>query len=245
MIAAAKTAGAKFKAVLPGLTEAGAAQGVGRTSFWVMDQRPGGLTLTMTPRGVGEKRSLSCVLYAPPHAGITLDAAVAHVRAVMGLGEPTSLDQSGAGASWFLGPVPDQKRIGVSVAPADGDAATSIAVITPGTLQSTTEAAPTTAAEAGLKAAVAQLKLTLPRAINENVAVTDVRVEGMTVVYVAEVKSGAATQEMSVLEYDMKQTLCASDARAMFHDGISVAYEYWRPAPQRTLLGTITISACP
>jgi hypothetical protein len=50
-------------------------------------------------------------------------------------------------------------------------------VITPQHAQTLSPAA------VALKAAVAQLKLTLPRDLNESVTATDVRVEDMTIVY--------------------------------------------------------------
>ena len=107
----------------------------GDTSYWVMDARPRGLTLSMTAVGSDAKHSLSCIVYAPPHADLTLDGAIAHIRAVMSLGEPSDRHEASSarpsGASWFIGPALDQQRIGADIASADSDAASSIAVITP------------------------------------------------------------------------------------------------------------------
>jgi len=41
-----------------------------------------------------------------------------------------------------------------------------------------------------LKAAVAQLKLTLPRDLNDSVTATDVRADDMTIVYVLDIRPG-------------------------------------------------------
>ena len=48
--------------------------------------RPRGLTLSMTAIGSDAKHSLSCIVHAPPRSSLTLDGAIAHIRAVMGLG---------------------------------------------------------------------------------------------------------------------------------------------------------------
>src|ERR1700729_2902213 len=85
-IDAAKAAGATFKFALSGRPEAQMAQAWGDTSYWVMDARPRGLTLSMTAIGSDAKHSLSCIVYAAPRAGLTLDGAVGHIRAVMRLG---------------------------------------------------------------------------------------------------------------------------------------------------------------
>lgn len=134
-IDAAKAAGATFKFALSGRPEAAMARAWGDTSYWVMDARPRGLTLSMTAIGSDAKHSLSCIVYAPPRSSLTLDGAIAHIRAIMGLGEPSDRHEAGpvrpSGASWFIGPALDQQRIGADIAGADSDAASSIAVISP------------------------------------------------------------------------------------------------------------------
>src|ERR1700722_19030587 len=134
-IEAAKAAGATFKFALSGRPGADMANAWGDTSYWVMDARPRGLTLSMTAVGSDAKHSLSCIVYAPPHADLTLDGAIAHIRAVMSLGEPSDRHEASparpSGASWLIGPALDQQRIGADIASADSDAASSIAVITP------------------------------------------------------------------------------------------------------------------
>src|ERR1700735_2799586 len=171
-IDAAKAAGATFKFAFSGRPEADMAHAWGDTSYWIMDNRRVGLTLSMTAIGSNARHSLSCIVYAPPHAGLTLDGAVAHIRAIMRLGEPADRHDAGpdrpAGVSWRIGPALDQQRIGADIASADSDAASSIAVITP-------QHAPTKSpAAVALKAAVAQLKLTLPRDLNDSVTATNV-----------------------------------------------------------------------
>jgi hypothetical protein len=239
-IEAAKAAGATFKFALSGRPEADMAHGFGDTSYWVTDNRPRGLTLSMTAIGSDAKHSLSCIVYAPPRSTLTLDGAIAHIRAIMVLGEPADRHAAGtagpSGASWLVGPPQDQQRIGVDIA--DSDAASSIAVITPQHAQTLSPAA------VALKAAVAQLKLTLPRDLNESVTATDVCVEDMTIVYVLDIKPAHEVPDMKVLEHAMTEKLCASDMRATIATGVSVTYEYWTPGPARKLRGKFNIAAC-
>jgi hypothetical protein len=241
-IDAAKTAGARFKFALSGRPEADMAHGFGDTSYWVMDDQPRGLTLSMTAIGSDTKHSLSCIVYAPPRSGLTLDGAIAHIRAVMGLGEPSDRHEAGlarpAGASWFIGPALDQQRIGADIASADSDGPSSIAVITPQPAQNRSPAA------VALKAAVRQLKLTLPRDLNESVTATDVRAEDMTIVYVLDIKAGHEVPDTKALQNAMTEKLCASAMRATIASGVSVTYEYWTPGAGRELRGKVNISAC-
>jgi hypothetical protein len=241
-IDAAKAAGATFKFALSGRPEADMAHAWGDTSYWVMDDRPRGLTLSMTAIGSDAKHSLSCIVYAPPRSSLTLDGAIAHIRTSMGLGEPAERHEADparpSGASWFIGPAPDQQRIGVDVASADSDAASSIAVITPQHAETPSPAA------LALKAAVARLKLTLPRDLNDSVTATDVRAEDMTIVYVLDIRRGHEVPDMKALQDAMTKKLCASDMRATIATGVSVAYEYWMPGPTRKLRGKFNIEAC-
>jgi hypothetical protein len=242
-IEAAKTAGATFKFALSGRPEADMAHAWGDTSYWVMDNRPRGLALSMTAVGSDAKHSLSCIVYAPPHADLTLDLAIAHIRAAMGLGEPSDRHEADptrpSGASWLVGPALDQQRIGADIAGPDSDAASSIAVITPRQAQTPSSTA------VALKAAVAQLKLTLPRDLNESVTATDVRAEDMTIVYVLDIKPGHEIPDMKVVQDAMAEKLCASDMRATISAGVSVTYEYWTPGPTRKLRGKFNIATCP
>jgi hypothetical protein len=134
-IDAAKAAGASFKFALSRRAEADMAHAWGDTSYWVMDDRPRGLTLSMTATGSDAKHTLSCIVHAPPRSKLTLDGAIAHIRAIMRLGEPADRHEADSarpgGASWFIGPAPNQQRIGADIAGADSDAVSSIAVITP------------------------------------------------------------------------------------------------------------------
>lgn len=131
----AKAAGAKFKFAVSGQPEAQAILSNG-TTYWVTDDRVHGLTVTMTAIGSAADRQLSCIVYAPPHTGITLDDAIARVRAAMGIGAPTrtqnNVSAGEIGASWFIGTDPVEQRIGVDIAAPNSDAPTSIAVITRG-----------------------------------------------------------------------------------------------------------------
>jgi hypothetical protein len=160
----------------------------------------------------------------------------------MGLGEPSDRHEAGlarpAGASWFIGPALDQQRIGVDIASADSEVASSIAVITPQHAQTPSPAA------VALKAAVMQLKLTLPRDLNESVTATDVRAEDMTIVYVLDIRPGHEVGNMKALEDTMTEKLCASAMRATIVSGVSVSYEYWTPGPDRKLRRKVNISAC-
>jgi len=65
-IEAAKAAGATFKFALSGRPEVDMAHAWGDTSYWVLDDRPRGLMLSMTAIGSDAKHSLSCIVYAPP-----------------------------------------------------------------------------------------------------------------------------------------------------------------------------------
>jgi hypothetical protein len=56
-IAAAKAAGATFKFALSGRSEAQMAHAWGDTSYWVMDNRPRGLTLSITAIGSDAKHT--------------------------------------------------------------------------------------------------------------------------------------------------------------------------------------------
>jgi hypothetical protein len=241
-IDAAKAAGARFKFALSGRPEADMAHAWGDTSYWVMDDRPRGLTLSMTAVGSDTKHSLSCIVYAAPRSRLTLDGAIAHIRAAMGLGEPSDRHEASqarpGGASWFIGPALDQRRIGADIASADSDAASSIAVITPQPAQTPSPAA------VALKAAVAQLKLTLPRDLNESVTATDVHADDMTIVYVLDIKPGHEVGNMKALEDTMTEKLCASAMRATIVSGVSVTYEYWTPGPTRILRGKVHIATC-
>lgn len=209
-----------------------------------MDERPRGLTLSMTAIGSDAKHSLSCIVHAPPRSSLTLDGAIAHVRAVMGLGQPEDRHEASpagpSGAGWLVvGPAPDQQRIGVDIASADSDAASSIAVITPQHAQTQSPAA------SALKAAVAQLKLTLPRNLNDSVTATDVRAEDMTIVYVLDIRPGHEIPDMKIVQNAMTDKLCTSDMRATIAAGASVTYEYWTPGLTRKLRGKFTVAACP
>ena len=242
-IVAAKAAGATFKFANSGRTEAAMAHAWGDTSYWGMDNRPRGLTVSMTAVGSGARHTLSCILYAPPRSGVTFEAALGHIRAVMGLPAPTDLRRGtsgggGGGASWVVGPGPDPQRIGADIAAADSDAPTSIAVITPDHARAMSPQA------AALDAAVAQLKRTLPRDLNDSVTATDVRAEDMTIIYVLDIKPGREIADMQGLEAAMTGKLCASDMRAMIASGVSVTYEYWTPGPARALRGKFNIAAC-
>jgi hypothetical protein len=243
VIEAAKAAGATFKFALSGQSEAHMAHAWGDTSYWVMDDRPRGLTLSMTATGSDAKHSLSCIVYAPKRSKLTLEGAIAHIRALMGLREPTDRHEASlarpSGASWFIGPALDLQRIGADIAAADSDAASSIAVITPQHVQTLSPAA------AALTAAVAQLTLTLPRDLNDSVTATDVRLEDMTIVYVLDIRPGHEIPDMKVVQGAMTEKLCASDMRATIAARGSVTYEYWTPGPARKLRGKFNISACP
>jgi hypothetical protein len=214
-----------------------------------MDDRPRGLTLSMTAVGSDAKHSSSCIVYAPPRSRLTLDGVIAHIRATMGLGEPADRHEAGparpSGASWLIGPALDQQRIGADIAGTDSDAASSIAVITPQHAQTQSPAQPQSPAAVALKAAVAQLKRTLPRDLNDSVTATDVRAEDMTIVYVLDIKPGHEIPDMKVLEDTMTEKLCASAMRATIAGGVSVTYEYWTPGPIRKLRGKFNIAACP
>jgi hypothetical protein len=94
-IEAAKAAGATFKFALSGRPAADMANAWGDTSYWVMDARPRGLTLSMTAIGSDARHTLSCIVYAPPRSSVTLDGAIAHIRAIMGLGEPAERHEAG------------------------------------------------------------------------------------------------------------------------------------------------------
>jgi hypothetical protein len=246
-IEAAKGAGATFRFANSGRSEAQMAHALGDTSYWVMDDRPRGLTLSMTAIGSAAKHSLSCIVYAPPRAGLTLDGAITHIRAMMGMGEPVDRHEASparpSGASWLIGPALDQQRIGIDIASADSDAMSSIAVITPQHAQTQSPAA------LALNAAVAQLKRTLPRDLNDSVTATDVRAEDMTIVYVLDIKSGHEIPDMKpvqkAVQKAMTEKLCASPMRATIEAGASVTYEYWTPGPTRILRGKFNISACP
>jgi hypothetical protein len=242
-IEAAKAAGATFKFALSGRPEADMTHAWGDTSYWVMDARPRGLTLSMTAIGSDARHTLSCIVYAPPRSSVTLDGAIAHIRAAMGFGEPSDRHEASparpSGASWFIGPALDQQRVGADIASADSDAASSIAVITPQHAQTPSPAA------LALKAAVAQLKLTLPRDLNESVTATDVRAEDMTIVYVLDIKPGREVPDMKILQAAMAKELCASDLRATIAAGVSVTYEYWTAGPARKLRGKFNIAARP
>jgi hypothetical protein len=240
LVDAAKAAGATFKFALSGRPEADMAHGFGDTSYWVMDNRPRGLSLSMTAIGSDARHSLSCIVYVAPRSGLTLDGAIAHIRAAMGLGEPADRYDAGpagpSGASWRVGPAQDQQRIGVDIA--DSDAASSIAVITPQHAETPSPAA------LALKAAVAQLKLTLPRDLNDSVTATDVRAEDTTIIYVLDIRPGHEVPDMKTFQGAMTEKLCASDMRATIATGISVTYEYWTPGPARKLRGKFNIAAC-
>jgi hypothetical protein len=84
-------------------------------------------------RRIAAIHRLSCIVYGAPHATITVEAAIAHIRAAMGLGEPTATHPNGrdneSGASWFLGSGQDQQRIGVSIPASSSDTPASIVVI--------------------------------------------------------------------------------------------------------------------
>ena len=100
-------------------------------------------------------------------------------------------------------------------------------------------------AASALKAAVAQLKLTLPRNLNDSVTATDVRAEDMTIVYVLDIRPGHEIPDMKVVQDAMTGKLCASNMRATIAAGASVTYEYWTPGPARKLRGKFNIATCP
>jgi hypothetical protein len=125
---AAKAAGATFQSSLSKRPPDDPQRAWNDITYWVVDARPHGLTLSMSAHGSAAHHGLSCLIYAPPHSGVTVEAAVAHIRAAMGLGEPTRATSDGA--SWSIGSGQDEERVGATVPPIDSDAAASIAVIT-------------------------------------------------------------------------------------------------------------------
>src|SRR5580698_6539774 len=81
---AAQAAGARFKFALSKRPEGDSVRAWNDTAYWVMDERLHGLTLSMTVHGTAARHGLSCLVFAPPHSGVSVDAAVAHIRAAMG-----------------------------------------------------------------------------------------------------------------------------------------------------------------
>ena len=166
-----------------------------------MDDRPRGLTLSMSAIGSDARHSVSCIVHAPPHSRVTLEAAIAHFRAIMGLGLPSDRHEAGpdrpGGASWFIGPASDQQRIGADIAGPDSDAASSIAVITPSIRDSLPAAA-------ALKASDAQLKLTRHRNFDDSVTATDLRADDMTIVRVLDI--GRVTRWRPKAKFPLSRT---------------------------------------
>jgi hypothetical protein len=99
--------------------------------------------------------------------------------------------------------------------------------------------------EGALQNSAAQIKLTLPRALNESTTAVDVRAEGMSVVYVIDIKSGYEIADMKPIEVAMTQKLCATEMRQSIADGVSITYEYWTTGANRKLRGKFNIAACP
>jgi hypothetical protein len=95
------------------------------------------------------------------------------------------------------------------------------------------------------RTAVAQLKLTLPRDLNDGVTATDVRAEDTTIVYVLEIRPGHEVPDMKGVQDAMTKKLCASAMRATIAGGVAVTYEYWIPGPTRKLRGKFNVAACP
>lgn len=135
-VEAAKAAGASFSFAISKRPEAEAEASWNDATYWTLDGDPRGLTLSMAVAGSAAVHRLSCIVYGAPHAPITVEAAVAHIRAAMGLGEPTSIHPNAtdgdneSGANWSLGSGQDLRRIGVSIPSANSDALASIVVIT-------------------------------------------------------------------------------------------------------------------
>lgn len=71
-IDAAKAAGATFKFANSGRSEAQMGHVWGDTSYWVMDDRPRGLTLSMSAIGSDARHSVSCIVHTPRIQGLRL-----------------------------------------------------------------------------------------------------------------------------------------------------------------------------
>lgn len=128
--AAAQAAGLQFIGALSNSSEAETEHTWHDTAYWAVDRQPHALTVSMTVSGSAAAHRLSCIVRPPAEATLTLEAAVAHVRAAMGLGEPTSVNSDGSavsGARWEVG----AQIVGIEASP-DTGTAISIAVITEG-----------------------------------------------------------------------------------------------------------------
>jgi hypothetical protein len=102
--------------------------------YWSRGDQDSQVTVTMSVHGSLAHHILNCLIYAPPHSGLTLEVASAAIRAAMNLGEPTGTAAGGgeqdSDASWLLGSGDDEQRIGVTVPGPNGVGPPSIAVIT-------------------------------------------------------------------------------------------------------------------
>jgi hypothetical protein len=131
---AAEAAGATLKQMIFRLPEGAPDREWNAIAYWALDSKPPGLILSMAVRGAASRHSLSCLIYASPHTALTIEAAIARVRAAMTLAEPdkATMDAPGSedGASWTIGSGEDAQRIGISIPPASNDSVASIAVIT-------------------------------------------------------------------------------------------------------------------
>jgi hypothetical protein len=131
---AAQAAGATLKQMIFRLPEGAPDREWNAIAYWAVDARPRGLTLSMTVHGTAANHGLSCLIYASPHSGLTIGAAIARVRVAMKLGEPDKTTggapDGDSGASWTIGAGQDAQRIGISIPSASSDSVASIAVIT-------------------------------------------------------------------------------------------------------------------
>jgi hypothetical protein len=97
----------------------------------------------------------------------------------------------------------------------------------------------------GFVITAAEIKPTLPRVLDAITTLTDVRVEGINMIYMNEIASGYEVEDLKVIENYVRPKVCASEMSKSIVDGASYTYEYWSAGPNRKLFGKFGISSCP
>ena len=91
---------------------------------------------------------------------------------------------------------------------------------------------------------VTEIKSTLPQVLDEATTLRDIRVDGLTTIYINEIHSVYQVQDIKAVQDLVTPKVCASPMRAAILDGASYRYEYWSAGTESKPLGAFNITSC-
>ena len=97
----------------------------------------------------------------------------------------------------------------------------------------------------GLEKSIAEIRSTLPKVLDEVTTLTDVKVDGLMMIYINEIDAAYQLPDVLEIENIVRPKVCASAMSKSIIDGASYRYEYWSAGPHRKFLGAFNISTCP